>query len=140
MPHTPPDVILAYAQTANGVGLAVGMGGSAVRYANAPAGSTTKLNQNKYPITAKIRVNISDSTAGGNAAVAIQTSPDNVTYTTVFTFTAAQLTVPATLTQSRARLFKFPSGTLFVRTNMTGVAGGTTPTVNAYMTLDRFGI
>lgn len=140
MPHTPPDVVLAYAQTANGVGLAVGIGGSAIRYANAPAGSTTRLNQNKYPICAKIRVSLQDSAAGGNAAVAVQTSPDNVTYTTVYTFPAAQLTVPANLIVSKAKLFKFPSGTLFVRTNMSGITGGTTPTLNAYLTLDRFGI
>lgn len=135
MPHTPPDLIMAWNQTANGAGLVLGVGGQAARYSRGAG-----VNRNQYPVPMKIRVRLEDSTAGASAAVAVQTSPDNVTYTTVYTFPASSLTIGALLTANHAKLFTFKSGTMFVRLNMSGLAGGIAPTLYAYGTLGTVGI
>lgn len=133
MPHTPPDLIMAWNLAANGAGFVVGVGGQAARYSRGAG-----VNRNQYPIPMKIRIRLEDSTTGASSTVAVQTSPDNVTYTTVYTFPAKA--IGATLVASNSKLFKFPSGTMFVRLNQAGLTGGSAPTLYAYGILGTFGI
>ena len=133
MPHTPPDLYMAYNQTANGAGFVLG---------NAQGGRYSRgagVNRNQYPVIMKIRVRLEDSTAGASAAVAVQTSPDNVTWTTQYTFPASSLTIGSALTATKSKGFTFKSGLPFVRLNMSGLTGGTAPTLYAYCTYGTWG-
>lgn len=132
MPTATPDLILADAQTGTGAGVAVGFG-ERMRYAN----STAVKNSNGFPQKFKVRVILKDSTTGGSATVAVQESDDNSTYTTLKSFSLA---IASTDPNQKMLNGLFSTTKRYVRTNVTAIAGGAAPAVNAYMTLGTFGI
>ncbi len=129
MPTTLPDLILLDAAAGTGAGPGIGFGQS-MRYAN---GVGTN-NLNAWPRLFKARVELKDSTTGASATVLIQTSPDNVTYTTIDTYT---LSLAAGTQQVLARTYKTASR--WFRANVSALAGGSAPVVNAYCTYGSFG-
>ena len=126
---SPLDLILIDGATATGAGLAVGFG-TEKRY-GAGVGSTTP-NSNQFPKKMKVRVVLSDSSGGATASVQYQDSPDNVTWTTRYT---QALTVPAAAPYSNAHGFLFTTQKRYFRLNVSALANGTTPTVDAYMSI-----
>lgn len=132
MPTTLPDLILLDARTAATAGDALGIGGAGMRYGN----KLTKPNQDQFPIKFKVRVRLKDSTSGGSATVAIQTSPDNSVWTTVKSFA---LLVPSSSTQDMAD-GGFSTTKRWIRANVTAIAGGAAPAVDCYATVGSWGV
>lgn len=130
MPTTLPDLILLDGVAATGAGPAIGYGESK-RYADGVG-----LNQNAFSHLFKARVELKDTTTGASATVVIQTSPDNVTFTTIDTFTMS-IASTAPNSQVLARLYK--TNSRWIRANVTALAGGSAPIVNSYCTYGSFG-
>ncbi len=130
MPTTLPDIILLDAKAAATAGEGVGFG-EEMRYSNG-----TGRNQNKYPHKFKVNVQLKDSTTGASATVLIQESADNSSYTTLLSIA---LVIGAADPNQVAKEFLFTTKLRYVRANVSALAGGATPVVNAYMTLGSFG-
>lgn len=126
MPTAIPDLILCDAQTATGAGKgAIGFGVE-MRYANGAG-----VNRNKYPRKFEVHAALTDTTTGATSTLAIQESADGVTYTTIATM-ALSLVSGSQLGNSRKG---FTTKLRYIRGNVTAIAGGSAPTVNAYCTL-----
>lgn len=130
---TPPDIILLDALSTTGSSGGLGIQGQAMRYGN--TGSAV-ANQNYFPFKYKARVQLADTTSGASATVKIQTSPDNVTYTDVYSFS---LSIGAgNKTNASSKLFS--TNVRYIRAQVSAIAGGSAPKVNAYVTLGTFGV
>lgn len=129
MPHTPIEFIFLDAKTAASDGNAFG-NAQGMRYAKGVG-----ANRNLYPWYMKIRMTAFDSVALGIVTFLIQDSPDNVTYTTRLT---EVITIPASLKQSRGRLFK--TSQKYVRVRVSALTGGSAPTADCYGTMGTYGV
>jgi len=128
MAYAYPELIMQDAASGTGNGLAVGIGGPGMRYAN----STSKLNSNRFPVKFKVRMQLVDTAAGtSTATVVVEESNDNSTYNTLATISLTNTT--AALSVAKARLFS--SQKRYVRARISAISGGTSPTLNAYMIL-----
>lgn len=130
MPTTLPDIILLDAKAATGAGNAIGIG-EQMRYANGAG-----VNRNKWPTRFKARVQLKDTTTGASATVLLQGSDDDSSYTTIHTFTLAIGSADPNQVAD-AKVFK--KEYRYFRANVSAIAGGSAPVVNAYMTLGSFG-
>lgn len=125
----PSDLILADAQTATGGGAGVIGFAKEQRYANGAG-----VNRNKYSKKFKVRAVLRNSTTG-TATVLVEHCDDASTWVTLGTI--ALSVVATTQLASAGRLFSTTKK--YVRTNVSVIAGDSTPTVDAYMTLGAFG-
>lgn len=125
--ESPLDLILLDGVTGTGAGPAIGFA-QEMRYGN--KGSTP--NQNQYPKKLKIRVHANDSATGAVFTVQYQDSPDGTTWTTQFTQT---VTVAAVAPFTGGHSFLFTTKKRYVRLNVSAVAGGVAPVLNAYMSV-----
>lgn len=130
MPTTLPDIRLLTAKAATGAGNAVGIGES-LRYADGAG-----VNRNEWPTRFKARVQLKDTTTGASATVLLQGSDDDSSYTTIHTFTLA---IASTDPNQVVLTGLFKQDYKFFRANVSALAGGSAPVVNAYMTLGSFG-
>lgn len=130
MPTTLPDLILLDAKAATGAGNAIGIG-ERMRYSNG-----TGVNRNQWPTRFKVRVQLKDTTTGGSATVLIQGSDDDSSYTTIKTFS---LVIAATDPNQVMLSGLVVKNYRYFRANLSALAGGSAPVVNAYITLGSFG-
>lgn len=135
----PPDLVLLFNANATGGGIIIG-DGVPMRYA--VAGLQAKVNQNLHPKYMKIFLSVADSATGAVVTVQPQTAPDAVTWSSLGP--AITLTVPAAApfikglgTNNDGFLFKW--NPQFFRLNITAIAGGVAPKVNAYGTYGGYG-
>lgn len=130
MPTAIPDLILCDGQTATGAGSGVIGLGEEMRYANGAG-----VNRNKTNRKFKVRAVLTDSTTGATATVLIEHCDDNSTWVTAATITLSL--VAGTQDASRGMLCQ--STKRYIRANVSALAGGSAPAVNAYLTLGTFG-
>lgn len=128
----PADVILCDNQAATGAGTGVIGFGQEIRYAKGAG-----VNRNKYPKKFKVRGALSDTTTGATATITIQHCDDAATWTTLGTLSLAINTTSVGYAATRGLLFSTTKR--YVRANVTALAGGSAPKVDAYLTLGTFG-
>lgn len=133
MALNPLDLIMLDNVAATGAGPAIGFA-TELRYG--VIGGAAKPNQNQFPKKMKILTTITDSATGGSATVQFQDSPDGSAWTTRYTRT---YTVPAAAPFSQGWRFLFSTQKRYVRANVSVLAGGVAPKVNAYATVGTFG-
>jgi hypothetical protein len=130
MPTTLPDLRLCDGQTATGAGLGVVGFGESLRYADGVG-----LNQNRYPHKFEVHAALKDSTTGATATLTIEDSPDGSTWTALGTMTLSLV--------SGSQLFfsrkGFSTKKIWIRGNVTALAGGSAPKVDAYATVGSWG-
>lgn len=130
MPTTLPDLVLLNAKAATGAGSGIGFA-ERVRYGNGAG-----VNRNGFPTRLKVRIVLADTTTGASATVLIQDSDDDVTYATLATYT---MSIATGAPNSQMLDGLFVTSKMFVRANVTALAGGSAPTVTSYCTLGSFG-
>jgi len=130
MPTAIPDLILLDAKASTGAGNAIGIG-ERMRYSNGAG-----VNQNKWSTLFKARVQLKDSTTGASATVAIQGSDDDSSYTTI---KSLSLAIGTNDPNQVVLTGLFKQNYRYFRANVTALAGGSAPVVNAYLTLGTFG-
>lgn len=131
MPTTLPDLVLLNAKAATGAGSSIGFA-ERVRYGNGSG-----INRNGFPTRLKVRLVLADSTTGASATVVIEDSDDDVTFTTLTTYS---MSIASTAPNSQMKDGLFVTSRKFIRANVTAIAGGSAPTVTGYCTLGAFGV
>lgn len=132
MPTAIPDLILCDAQTGTGAGAGVIGDAVQLRYAKGAG-----VNRQRTPRKFKVRAVLTDTTTGATATVLIEHCDDNSTWVTLGTI-ALSLAVAGNQQANAGRVFSTTKK--YVRANVSAIAGGSAPTVNAYLTLGTLGV
>lgn len=134
MPLNPLDLVLLDNVTATGAGAGIGFA-TEMRYGTL-GGGASKPNQNEFPKKMKVFIDFRDTVTGATATLAIQDSADGITYVTRY---SQPLAIPAAAPFSQGKRFLFSTQKQYVRANLTALAGGSAPKVNAFLTAGTFG-
>lgn len=125
----PLILLFNFDATGTGAGFTLGVQGDTI----ALGGQSKALREVPYEINVVLSDGTVPSTA--QATVQFQTSPDAVTWTTLFTYTVFNLATSRKVPQDRPRVGSLK--TVFCRLNVSAVSGGTTPKLNAYLRLKQ---
>ncbi len=137
MPTAIPDIILLDDATGTGAGNGVGLQGQGMRYQN----KTGVANTARFPTKFKVHATLRDSTTGASATVLIEESDDDSTYTTLATIPLVIGTNdPDQVGAQDGNGFLCSTQKRYVRGNVSAIAGGSAPAVDAYMTLGTYGV
>jgi hypothetical protein len=126
MPTATPDLVLNDAQTSTGAGAGLIGFGERVRYSKGAG-----VNRNVYPKKFRVAAALTDSTTGATATLTIEHSDDNSSWSTLGTMSLSL----ATGSQKGSSRKLFSTKKKWIRGNVSALAGGSAPTVDAYVVL-----
>lgn len=137
MPTAIPDIILLDAKAAASAGNGIGIQGQGMRYQN----KTGVANTARFPNKFKVHARLSDSTTGASATILIQESDDDSSYDTVATIALAIGTNdPNQVAAGKGNGVLVTTQKRYVRANVSALAGGSAPAIDAYLTLGTYGV